>query len=234
MTRTAWAGIAVILGGVLVLALGIWLWLRGRRLTAQTVGVVTAMEERGSGEFPVVTFTPTGVTGGPSGPIQFHSNLSIGHKVGDAVEVRYEPADPSHASIAPAVLFRLSSLAMIGGGFLGASIGVLLLAVLAPAVEARDRAVERFFAAARAGDAQKLAAVSARNARLDQAMLFAEGKRSRSVRTGSSAMNFDDSCVEVILEPHEVRLLTKLLVEKGKWRVQRVAANDEECERRIE
>lgn len=236
MSHVAWGGIALIVMSLGSLVIGILLWLRRRRLTAHTTGMVTALEERGgSGEFPVVTFTPAGISGGPSGPVQFHSSLSLGgHKVGDQLEIHYEPEDPQHASIAPAVLGWGAVLSTGAGGVIGLASGVVILVLLVPALEERDAAVERYFAAARSGDAQKLAAATASKARIDPKTVLAEAGVSRSIRIGSNTMNLEDSCVEVILEPQHVRYLAKLVKEKGRWRMLRASPKDAECEDEID
>ncbi len=225
----------MVLTGTATLVLTIWMWLVRRRLSASVEGVVTALDQRGSGEFPIVTFTPSGAAGGPAGPVEFHSTLSLGaHPIGQRLLVHYEPGKPEHASIASATMSRITHLSM---GFMGALIagsGLLLTFVLGPAEEARDQAVKDFIAAARTGDARKLVASAVPGAKLDQTLLLAEAPLSKSLRFGSSGMDFDDSCVEVVLTPRQTRLLIYVVQRGGTWRVQRAGAVDAECEARID
>src|SRR5262245_26666433 len=137
---------AIILGAVgALMFVGACLMALRRRHTAErtveTDGTVTALEDRGSGQFPVVSFTPKGADDAVTFSSRYTDNQ---HEIGQKLRVYYDPGDPTSATImSPGDSFGFA-VALATGGLAMLALGGLFGFVIAPQTTAIDRVVLEF------------------------------------------------------------------------------------------
>ena len=81
----------------------------------QADGRVTALEEGGSGEFPVVSFTPEGADTAVTFSSSFTTN---NYKIGQTLRVYYESGDPGSATLMSPGDSRSMAMTLAMGGSL--------------------------------------------------------------------------------------------------------------------
>lgn len=120
---------------------------------------------------------------------------------------------------------------------------VLLLAVLVgglavtlwPVIQERDRAVAAFFDAYREGDDETVESLTARKAKIDDALLRREVPKSETFEALDDVIGFDGtSCVRGVLRPNDVQITLFLVEDDPEWKVRRAGRNDDECYDRLE
>lgn len=202
------------------------------RRVVRTEGVVTDLDVRSSSEFPIVTFEAAAeILSGVGKQYTFRSNFSQGgYVIGQRVPVYYDPRNPNRATIMSQRASKLLALVVVLAGFLLMAIAAVLGVFVAPVVGRRDEAVLAFFDAYRNGDNVAVAALTAKNAQVDDTLLRSEAPKSRSWKQGNSVSGGGESCVRGMLMPNRVQVVLYLEEGKDGWKVVRAAENDARCE----
>lgn len=226
-------GAALCVAGI-ALFLSRWTLLRR---AVRTQGIIKELDVRSDSEVPIVTFEAPDARGsGAPRAFTFRSTSSQagGYTIGQGVTVWYDPKDPTRATIMNRQALKLATAALLLSGVLFMAVAAGVAVFVLPGLARRDEAVTKFLGAYRSGDQRAVAAVTAPNAAIDEALLRSAVHASSSFVQGSSTLGGGESCVRGVLMPNRIEVILYLEEGSDGWKVLRAAKNDPACEKDLD